>query len=83
MSDSQLIWKILEKEYPNEHLIVYLYVCGSITNKKNATQTAINLIKLIFSNTINDTMVKITVEGFFNLKHNLYKKGMIKVKTQY
>lgn len=83
MSDSEIIWKFLNKEYPNDHLIIYLFVCGSHQNKKNATQTAIKLIKLIFSDTINDAMVKTTVDGFFNLKHNLYKNGKIKVKTVY
>lgn len=83
MSDSQLIWKILEKEYPNEHLVIYLYVCGSIKNKKTAVKTAIELIELFCSKTINTSIIKATVEGFFNIKVRLYKSGKITVKTAY
>jgi hypothetical protein len=83
MSDSEIIWKFLEKEYSNDHVIIYLYVCGSIQNKKNAVLTAINSIKLIFSNTINEAIVKSTVEGFLNLKAKLYKNGKITVKSIY
>ena len=83
MSDSEIIWKYLDREYPNEHLVIYLYVCGNVRSNNKAMTTVIAAIKDIFSPAMNDAIIKTTVFGFLENKLKLYRKGEIKVKSIY
>lgn len=83
MSDSEIIWKYLDREYPNEHLVVYLYVCGNVRSNKRAFTTVVDAINVIFYPAMNDAIIKATVEGFLENKRKRYQKGEIKVKSIY
>jgi hypothetical protein len=83
MSDSEIIWKYLDREYPNDHLVIYLYVCGNVRSNKKALTSVCDSIKTIFSPPINESIIKSTVTGFLENKLKLYEKGEIQVKSLY
>lgn len=83
MSDSEIIWKYLDREYPNDHLVIYLYVCGNVRSSNRAVTNVTDAIKIIFSPAMNDAIIKTTVIGFLENKLKQYKKGEIKVKSIY
>jgi len=83
MSDSTLIWSFLDREYPNDHPVIYLYVCGNVRSPNTAIQRVTPLIKQIFYPAISEHIIKTTIIGFLEMKKKLYLKGQIRVKSLY
>ena len=83
MTDSELIWKFLSREYPDDHVAVYLYVCGHTRSPNTAMEKVIPLVITIFSPPLSENFVKTVVKAFFDNKKRQYLKGEIKVKSIY
>lgn len=83
MEDSVLIWKFLEREYPNDHQVIYLYCCGNVRSPITAINQIMKLMVKIFSHPINETIVKTVVKGFLDNKKKEYIKGVFKVQPIY
>lgn len=82
MEDSTIIWKFLTREYPDDHQVIYLYVCGNVRSPRTALEKVMNLMKKIFSG-ISEQYVRSVVKGFLDLKKKQYIRGEIKVKSIY
>lgn len=83
MSDSEIIWKFLQREYDDSHPVVYLYVMGQAGSRQTAINKIMNLTKIIFCPFIDENYVLVVVKAFLNDKKLKYKKGEIKVKSIY
>lgn len=83
MSDSELIWKFLDREVVDFHPTLYLYVLGDMSQKTIAINRNIELCQKIFSDAIKITIISSTVKAFFEYKKKLYDKGEIKVNSKY
>jgi hypothetical protein len=83
MQDSVIIWKFLEKEYNNDHPVVYLYVCGNVRSPITALGKVLPLVNQIFSPAMPEQLIKTVVVAFLDLKKKQYMKGEIRVKSLY
>lgn len=83
MIEAKLILKFLTRQYKDEDLIIYLYVCGNVRSANTAIKTTMNDLKKIFSPPLDEEYVKRILIEFLEHKKSLYKKGLIKVKPIY
>lgn len=83
MTESELIWKFLELEFHNEHPAIYLYCCGQFQGQESAIETLMKLLTKFFGPSYEEFYLKKIVKSFLENKKNLYKKGLIKVKSKY
>ena len=42
MTDSAMIWKFLSREFPDDHPVIYMYVCGNVRSPKTAIDKSIH-----------------------------------------
>ncbi len=83
MIDAKLIIKFLMYEYPDDHLVVYLYVCGNVRSPKVAIKEAMLTLKQIFSPPMDEDFVEKVLLEYLNHKKTQYRKGQIKVQPIY
>ena len=83
MEDSTIIWKFLTREYPDNHQVVYLYVCGTIGAPKISIEHMEQFIKKVFTPIINDNFIKVIIIAYLDNKRKQYLKGEIKIKPNY
>lgn len=83
ITDSTIIWNFLKKELPDDHPVVYLYVCGNVRSPITAMDKIMKIALPIFSPPMNEHFVKTITKSFLDMKKELYKKGEIKVKPIY
>lgn len=83
MSDSEIIWKFLRKEFIDEHPVIYFYVTNQPRSSKNALDRAVDETKLIFGDVYPDSLIKPVVERFLQSKRTEYMRGKIQVKPIY
>jgi hypothetical protein len=83
MSDSEIIWKFLIREFQDDHPAIYMYVCGNIRSPKTAINKILNQTKPIFYPPINEQLITSTIKGFLDRKKIQYINGEIKVKPLY
>jgi len=83
MSDSELIWKFIAREFPDDHVVIYLYVCGNVRSPKTAIDKAMKLLEKVFCPPYEKSYVLTILTGFLDRKKQDYKKGLVKVKPIY
>lgn len=83
ITDSTIIWNFLQKEFKDDHPVIYLYCCGNLKSPQTAIDKAIKTTMPIFSPPMNVVLIKSVINGFLDMKKNQYKKGEIKVKPLY
>lgn len=83
MTDTILINNFLSREFPDNHPIIYIYVCGQKRSEKTAIDKIMALSTQIFCPPLSEFFVLEIVKNFLEDKKNLYKKGLIKVKSFY
>lgn len=83
MSDSEIIWKFLVREFPDDHPAIYMYVCGNVRSPKTAIDKILNQTKPIFHPPMNEQLISSTIKGFLDRKKMQYTNGEIKVKPLY
>jgi hypothetical protein len=83
MSDSNIIWKFLQRQFPDDHPVIYIYVCGQKRSEITAIDKMMSLSKQIFCPTISENFVNTIVKSYLDRKKNDYKLGKIKVKSIY
>jgi hypothetical protein len=83
MTDSSIIWKFLSREFPDDHVVIYLYVCGNVRSPQNAMDKAMLITEKIFCPPLDVIFVKTVLKGFLDMKKEQYKKALIKVKPIY
>jgi hypothetical protein len=83
MTDSEILWKFISREFPDDHMVIYLYVCGNIRSPVTAIDKAMNLLEKIFCPPYDPNYVKTILKGFLERKKDQYKKGLVKVKPLY
>jgi len=83
MSDSEIIWKFLEREFLDEHPAIYLYCCGNVRSPKTAIDKLEVITKKIFYPAMSIYLIKSVIKGFLENKKKLYIKGLIKIKPLY
>ena len=75
MSDSEIIWKFLAREYQDDHVVVYLYCCGNVRSPKTAAERVFEFTKQIFCPAIPEWLVKSTITAYLDYKKKQYKNG--------
>jgi len=83
MSDSEIIWKFLVREYQDDHPLIYIYVCGKIRSETTSYTKMLEQIKPIFYPSMSEQIIISTIRGFLERKKKQYKNGEIKVKAIY
>lgn len=83
MTDSELIWKFLEKNIKNDHPAVYLYACGNLRSPITAVNKVLAEVESVFCPPYKHQFVTVVIKGFLDNKKKLYSKGLIKVKPLY
>ena len=83
MTDSAMIWKFFSREFPDDHPVIYMYVCGNVRSPKTAIDKAMIISELIFCPTFEVSFVKTILKGFLDMKKDQYTKALIKVKPLY
>jgi len=83
MSDSEIIWKFLIREYNNDHPAIYLYVCGGNRSIYTALNKILPTVLKIFSPAMSVSLINTTVKGYLEHKKKQYKNGEITVKSLY
>lgn len=83
MQDSQLIWKLLARDYPDDHVVIYLYSCGNVRSPITAMNRVMDDIERIFCPPMSETYLKKIVKGFLDYKKKQYINGEIKIKPIY
>lgn len=83
ITDSTIIWNFLQKEFKDDHPVIYLYSCGNVRSPQTAIDKAMAISIPIFSPPISEYFVKTIIKGFLEMKKEKYKKGEIKIKPLY
>lgn len=83
MNDVILVTKFLMREFPDEHPLIFIYVCGQKRSEQTSIEKMMSLTKQIFSPPLHEEFVLDIVKKFLLEKKNLYKKGLITVKSYY
>lgn len=83
MEDSMIIWKFLTREYPNNHQVIYLYVCGNTRSPVTAVEQVMKITRKIFGPALNDHYIQTVVKGYLDYKKKQYRNGEIPVKPIY
>ncbi len=83
MSDSELIWKFLVREYTDSHPVIYLYVSNHPRSSNDAINKVIELTKTIFWPVYPETLIKPVVKRYLDYKKEQYMRGEISVKSIY
>jgi hypothetical protein len=83
MSESTIIWKFLSREFPDNHSVVFLHVCGNIRSQQNAMDKALKICLPIFTPPMTEQYVKTVIKGFLDMKKKQYLRGEIRVNPIY
>jgi hypothetical protein len=87
MNDSNIIWKILVRQFNNDHPIISIYLStsehGQFKSKKGCIDKMVGFISEIVSPFIEDHIVRAMVIHFLDTKRNEYNKGLFKIKSIY
>ena len=83
MSDSIIIWNFLQREFPDDHPAIYIYVCGQKRSEITAIDKLMFLSKQIFCPPLSEPFVLSVVKSYLERKKQAYKNGQIKVKSFY
>ena len=83
MSDSEIIWKFLDREYLDDNPVIYLYCCGNVRSPKTAIDKVCRFTEKIFYPAMTEQLIKTVIIAFFENKKKLYIKGLIKIKPIY
>lgn len=83
MTDRIMITNFLNREFPNDHPSIYIYVCGQKRSEKTAIDKIMGLTSKLFCPPISEFFVLEIVKEFLVEKKNQYKQGLISVKSYY
>ena len=83
MSDSEIIWKFLIREYKDDHVVIYLYCCGNVRSPQTAIDRVFEFTKQFFCPAIPECLLKSTVIAYLNFKKKQYQKAEITIKPIY
>jgi len=87
MNDSNIIWKILVRQFNNDHPIISLYLStsehGQFKSKKGCIDKMMRFISEIVSPFIEDHISREMVIYFLEIKRKEYNKGLFKIKSIY
>jgi hypothetical protein len=83
MSDSEIIWKFLDREYLDDNPVIYLYCCGNVRSPKTAIDKVSRFTEKIFYPAMTEQLIKTVIIAFLENKKKLYIKGLIKIKPIY
>ena len=83
MSDSIIIWKFLQRQFPDDHPSIYVYVAGQKRSEETAISTIMSLTKPIFCPPLAEPFVLNIVKSYLDRKKQDYKNGKIRVKSLY
>lgn len=83
MTDSIIINKLLIREYPDNHQVIYLYCRGNLKISKSVIDKVFEDIKPIFYHAIQDDTILNSILDFLENKKKEYLMGNIKIKSLY
>lgn len=83
MTDKTIILRFLNKEFPDSHPAIYIYVCGQKRSEQTAINKLMDLTRLIFCPPLHTDYVLSIIKEYLKTKKEQYKKGLIKVKPYY
>jgi len=83
MQDSILIWKFLSREFPDDHAVIFLYVCGNVRSPQTSIDQIMKITIKIFCPPLEEYYVKQIVKSYLDMKKRQYLNGQIKVKSIY
>lgn len=83
MSDSELIWNFLTREYPDDNIVVYIYCCSNARTIKIASDNLFNICKQIFYPAMSEDLINNVIKSYLDNKKVQYHKGEIKIKPIY
>jgi len=83
MQDNTYIWKYLSNQYPDEHVAIYLYVCGGIRSSNHSIQKIMCDTSKIFCPPLSEKQLVTIVTSFLDVKKKQYIMGEIKIKPIY
>lgn len=83
MTDSNLIWKYLTREYQDIHPAIYQYVTSDSRSGEQVLLKIMLGVKIVFCPAISEIYVKSIVKQFLDAKKMQYHKGKIIVKSIY
>lgn len=83
MNDRTIIFKFLSREFPNEHPIIYVYVCGQKRSEQTSINKILDLTLKVFYPVFSKEFILEIIEEYLKNKKTLYKKGLINVKSFY
>lgn len=83
MSDSEIIWKYLDRQYSDDHPAIFLYCCGNTRSPQTATMKMMEDARKLFCPPYTEQFLRTIIHGFLENKKKLYMKGIIKIKPIY
>lgn len=83
MSEEEFILKYFNREFPNDHPIVYLYTLGSHKSSTNAIDKGVAIVSIVFSPVYPIFYLKELLTSFLEYKKDQYFKGEIQIKPIY
>jgi len=83
MSDSEIIWAFLCREYDDKHQAVYLYACGEVRTKNLVINQITPIIEDIFHPPVTKPIILTTVKGYLEFKTSQYKNNLITLRPIY
>jgi hypothetical protein len=83
MSDTIIVYNFLSREFPDNHPVIYIYICGQKASEILAIDKIMSLTKNIFCPPFSEIFILDIVKLFLNDKKQAYNKGLINVKSFY
>lgn len=83
MCEEDFLWDFLNKTFPDDHVVIYLYVCGSTRSSDNAINKALKECNYVFAPVYPLAFLKELITEYLEYKKSLYFKGRIKINRDY
>ena len=83
MQDSTIIWKFLSREFQDDHMVIYLYVCGNTRSPQTSINKIMEITTKVFCPPLEEYYVKQIVKAYLDMKKRQYINRQIKVKSIY
>jgi hypothetical protein len=83
MSDSEIIWKFLDREFLDDNPLIYLYCNGNVRTTKTATTKIVELTNKVFHPAMSTNLIQTVIIEFLENKKKFYINGVIQIKPIY
>lgn len=83
MSDTTIIWEMMDAIIKDDHPTIYQYVKGKLNSRETAIMRVTGILAPIFDGAYDISKVRFVAREFLKQKENEFLSGRLKIKSIY